>query len=121
MSLFDHIPTTKKLVPTKKLVQKNKYYVKDHNDPIPFGKFKGLTLKQLHQLEVTRDWFVWADLQGLFGTEDFWPPKTMDIYNKILKTGRKGFAIHTYYGEEFETDGYGYIEECPFGGPYDFC
>ena len=79
MSLFDSIP-----VPTKKIVSKYKYYVKDHNDPIPFGKHKGKTLLELHHLGVTGGYFQWCWKNKLFGKEEFWSEKTIKIYKTIL-------------------------------------
>ena len=74
---------------------KHKYFVKDENDPITFGKFKGLSLAQLNQAEANRNWFQWASREGLFGVEDFWSSETRAIYWEIM--ARNG---HQYYGEQ---------------------
>ena len=78
---------------------KHKYFVKDENDPITFGKFKGLSLAQLNQAEATRNWFQWASREGLFGVEDFWSSETRVIYWEIMAR-----CAETYHGEKYEVD-----------------
>ena len=77
---------------------KHKYFVRDENDPITFGKFKGLSLAQLNQAEANRNWFQWASREGLFGAEDLWSPETRAVYWEIMAR-----YAEPYYGEECEV------------------
>lgn len=88
---------------------KYEYFVTNENEPLPFGKFKGHSLKKLNELGVTREWFVWAASNKLFGREEFWPETTSKTYSEIL-----GRSSAPYYGEQEEDCYADYLDHSTF-------
>lgn len=89
---------------------KHKYHVKHCDEPLPFGKLKGHTLREIHDIGNEGDYFRWCFNNGLFGCEDFWGTEIREIYKNILEDSENiNYSKDDYWDflDDYEMDYWG--------------
>lgn len=89
-------------------ISKYKYNVKHCDEPLPFGKLKGFTLREISKdAESQSSYFLWCLNKEYFGPEIFWGTEIIEIYQKIIDNKQvvnKKIYFEDKYWDHYETD-----------------
>jgi len=88
---------------------KYKYNVKHCDEPLPFGKLKGFTLREIEECPIPQgDYFTWLSVNEFFGVERHWGTEIREIYQNILNN-KKVYFEDVYYNhyDDYEIDYWG--------------